>query len=754
VTPARIAAAFAISWLIAFTPMVVHADELEFRPPPSASDRSAPAVMRDLAIRLIPVYQDPDPDRYLANVSALQMAALNYTAANASRKTLRERRRRADVGKPVARSILFDLFARAKAMEAERQIPFAEGFTQAYRETIPKLGNHDAFAVSESIKISPAVFREAMDRAFDQQRARDSIELSAAVDLIWEYLAFEAYRSIAPFAATLDAEDNRQRYSTDRAVTIKTPTGVILSAIVVRPVAPAKPLPALLEFAIDTARNNAKEYAAHGFVGVAAYARGKMNSHAEVVAYQHDGEDARAVIDWIAHQPWSDGQVGMLGDGYSGFTPWAAAKTMPEHLKAIATSASTAPGIDLPMAGNIFQNSAYRWSLYVTNTDPSEQEAFYDDERWRALDQKWYREGARLRDLGRLNDKPNPIFVRWLNHPSYDRYWQTMIPYREEFARIKIPVLTTTGYYAGSQRGALYYFTQHTLYNPNADHTLIVGPYDDSVMQRGPMATLQSYAVDASALLDLRELRLQWLSYVLKGGPKPSLLKDRVNFEVMGANEWRSAPTLAAMATGSMRFYFDPTAVGDGHRLSQRKIPKHTFVRLTVDLKDRSDAAWTVPTEFISKSLAARNSVMFISDPFSKPFQLNGMFSGQLDFTVNKMDMDLNISLYELLPSGDYIHLFNPTYEFRASYEQDRAHRKLLRSGERQQLKFVSEQLTSRQFQPGSRLVMVLGLSKRPDREINYGTGNDVSDELIDDATAPINVRWYGGSYIDIPTTP
>ena len=59
----------------------------------------------------------------------------------------------------------------------------------------------------------------------------------------------------------------------------------------------------------------------------------------------------------------------MYGDGYSGFTAWAAATRLPPALKAIASSASSAPGIDFPMEGSIFQNSAYRWSLQVTNTD-------------------------------------------------------------------------------------------------------------------------------------------------------------------------------------------------------------------------------------------------------------------------------------------------------------------------------------------------------------------------------------------------
>jgi len=353
--------------------------------------------------------------------------------------------------------------------------------------------------------------------------------------------------------------------------------------------------------------------------------------------------------------------------------------------------------------------------------------------------------------MGRLFGRPNAIFVRWLNHPSYDRYWQKMIPYRKEFGRINIPVLTTTGYYAGSEPGALYYFTQHYRYNPDADHTLLIGPYDDGATRRGPLAMLGGYQVDQAALIDLRELRYQWFDHVLKGATTPSFLKDRVNYQVMGTNEWRHAPSLEAMATGSMRFYLSATAAGDGHRLTQRKTLRSTFVRQTLNFADRGDAGWTAPTDLLSRSPAIRDGVMFVSEPFAKPTEFNGLFSGRLDFAVNKMDMDLNVALYELLAGGEYIRLFSPTYEFRASYAKDRVHRHLIKAGERQELAFTSERMTSRQLRAGSRLVIVLGATKRPDREINYGTGNDVSEESIADGRVPLKIRWYSDSYIDIP---
>jgi putative CocE/NonD family hydrolase len=726
------------------------AQDFDFRAPPTPTDPAAAATMSDLASRLIPVYQDPDPERYLANLSALQMAVGDYAAADISRQSLRERRRKSDFGHPVSRALVFDIYAHAKALEIENKVTFAEAFTSSYRETIHRLEERDAFAVTRWLGTSPSFYRDALQKAFDQYRANDSIEESEAIELIWKYVAFDAYRSFGAIVVLLNAEDDHRRYTSDSGILLQTPDGATISVAVIRPSNPGKPLPALLEFTGRDTATYAKESAAHGYAGVVAYTAEKRKSTAGIDPFEFAGADARQVIDWIAKQSWSDGRVGMFGDAYGGYVPWAAAKRLPAALKAIATAVSVAPGVSFPMAGDIFQNAGYGWSLQMT--DPAQaDDPVEDTPQWRALNEKWYRSGRRYRDLGRLYGMHNPVFIRWLNHPSYDVYWQNFIPYQKQFAHIDIPVLTMTGYYAASEPGDLYYFTQHHRYNPHANHTLLIGPYDDGMLRLGASANLRGYQVDPSALVDFRELRYQWFDHVFKNAAMPALLSDRVNYEVMGANEWRHAPSVDAMADGSLRYYLEGAASGVSHHLSLHKRPKDAFVEQTTSFVDRKDAAWTPPTDLISKSLAPRHGTIFVSDPLTKPAIFNGLFTVRLDFAVNKMDMDLNISLYELLPSGDYIRLFSPTYEIRASYAQDRAHRHLLKAGERQKLSFKSERLTSRQLLPGSRIVIVLSVGKRPDREINYGTGSDVSEESIADGRTALKIQWYNDSYIDIP---
>lgn len=726
------------------------ATEFDFRPPARPSDAATAAIMRDLAARLIPVYQDTDPERYLANLSALQMAVGDYPAADISRRALRERRRKTDFGHPVSRALIYDIYAHAKALEGTNRMTFAEAFTHSFRESIRSLDDHDAYVVTQWLGASPALYQEALQKAFDRQRTQDSIDEAEAVELTWKYDWYDAYRTFGPLVVLLNAEEDHRRYANSE-VQIPTRHGTTISAVVIRPNTFDQPLPTLLEFRLDDLQSYAKDCAAHGFVGVVAYIRGKENSDA-IIPFEREGEDARAAIDWIAKQPWSDGRVGIYGEGYGGYMAWAAAKGRPSALKAIAASASMAPGVNIPMEGNIFKNRSYGWSLQMASSSPS-TEGDDDAAQWRALDEKWYRSGRRYRDMGRIYGKHNPIFIRWLNHPSYDRFWQRLVPYRQQFARIDIPVLTMTGYFAASEPGDLYFFTQHHRYNPHADDKLLIGPYDDAMMQRGLSTNIHGYEVDAAALVDYRELRIQWFEHVFKGAATPALVANNVNYQTMGGNNWQHADSLDAMAGKPLRFYLDAVAGEANHRLAlvQRKKGKDAFVLQTVSLIDRKDAAWTPSADFISKSLAPRLGAIFVSNPLTKATEFNGLFSGRLDFTVNKMDVDLSVTLYELLPTGDYIRLFSPTYEFRASYTRDRTHRHLLKAGERQELTFQSERMTSRQLQPGSRLVMVLGINKRPDREINYGTGGDVSEESIADGKVPLRVRWYSDSYVDIP---
>jgi hypothetical protein len=51
--------------------------------------------------------------------------------------------------------------------------------------------------------------------------------------------------------------------------------------------------------------------------------------------------------------------------------------------------------------------------------------------------------------------------------------------------------------------------------------------------------------------------------------------------------------------------------------------------------------------------------------------------------------------------------------------------------------------MVSHRVQAGSRLAMTVEINKRPDQQINCGSGDDVSEESLEDARAPVRIRWH-----------
>jgi uncharacterized protein len=243
--------------------------------------------------------------------------------------------------------------------------------------------------------------------------------------------------------------------------------------------------------------------------------------------------------------------------------------------------------------------------------------------------------------------------------------------------------------------------------------------------------------------MDIHALRYAWFDHILKGAPRPAILSDTVNYQVMGANEWRHARSIAAMGNGSLRLFFAPGRLVETPSAD-------TVTEQTIDFADRSDVEWVPPTLIVSSSLDTHNALAFVSDPMKQDTEISGQVSGTLDFMVNRKDMDFSMRLYEQTAAGEYVRLSIP-YLQRASYLRDRSRRQLLAPGKRQQLDFVSAGLTSRKVKTGGRLVLLLGINKQRDAQINYGSGKDVSDESIADAKQPLRVQWYGTSVIRFP---
>ncbi len=527
-------------------------------------------------------------------------------------------------------------------------------------------------------------------------------------------------------------------YTIQDSVLIPTKSGIYISATVVRKMTNTQALPVILFYTTYYQGTGdailGKRSADRDYVGVVAYARGIRTNLKDYAPYEHEGTDIYDIIEWISKQTWCNGKVGMLGGSYTGFSQWATVKNIHPALKTIVPQVAVMPGFDMPMENNVPVGNILSWS-----NDNIYKFKFLS----RNLPFDYFNNGTSFRSLDSLAGQPNSIFQKWLQHPSYDNYWQSLVPTPKEYAKINIPILSTTGYYDGAQISALQYFKLHNKYNKNSNHYFVIGPYDHFGGQRKASPNLMGYNIDPVANISMADLANQWLDYILKNGQKPEMLKDKVNYQVMGTNEWKHVASLDKMNNDTLKFYLN------NYLLDDKKPKQKSFLSQTIDFKDRENQNNYFTPTIIFDTLDVSNGIVFTTKPFEKEFTINGSFTGSLLATINKKDMDISMALYEIMPDGKYFLLTR--YVGRASYAKDNSKRQLLKPNQKEIIPFNNTRLVSKKINKGSKLVILLNINKHPFEIINYGSGKDVNDETIKDAKEPLQIKWYSDSFIKIP---
>lgn len=253
-------------------------------------------------------------------------------------------------------------------------------------------------------------------------------------------------------------------------VTIEMSDGVRLSARIWMP-ASGGPLPALLEYLpyrkVDgTVLRDAKQhpyYAAHGYASVRVDMRGSGDSEGVMTDEYTPQEqvDAVEVIEWLARQPWCDGNVGMFGISWGGFNALQVAALRPEPLKAIVTLCSTDDRFDNDVhyiGGAVLGVDMLSWAttmLAYTARPPDPADV---GDAW---EEQW---------LQRL-DQLEPFLDTWLAHQERDAYWRHG-SVCEDYDAIEAAVLAVGGW-ADPYRDTVLRLVEHL----SAPAKGIIGPW-------------------------------------------------------------------------------------------------------------------------------------------------------------------------------------------------------------------------------------------------------------------------------------
>ncbi|MCB1422313.1 MAG: CocE/NonD family hydrolase [Nitratireductor sp.] len=258
------------------------------------------------------------------------------------------------------------------------------------------------------------------------------------------------------------------------------------------------PVPAILEYIpyrkTDMVRardeRNHPYFAVHGFACLRVDMRGSGDSEGRMDDMYSDDElaDARHVIEWIARQPWCNGNVGMFGTSWGGTASLQANIDAPEALKAVIAVCATHDRYedDIHHMGGCLLTDTFEWGATLPailaapptpNVGP----------QWKEL---W---------LQRLEGLSFPVEA-WVREEARSAYWQhgSVIHQTDRLSR---PVLAVGGW---SDR---YSNSVMSLVSARPDLVWgVVGPWGHHYPDHG----------HPGPAIGFQQLALEWWEYWLK----------------------------------------------------------------------------------------------------------------------------------------------------------------------------------------------------------------------------------------------
>ena len=525
--------------------------------------------------------------------------------------------------------------------------------------------------------------------------------------------------------------------------------GVRLNGTVYKPAAQSEPLPViftLTPYISDSYHERAYYFARHGYVFVLVDVRGRGNSAGVFDPFAQEPRDGYDIVEFLARQPWSNGKVTMWGGSYAGYDQWATLKELPPHLTTIVPVAAAHAGVDFPFFRGIWPAYVMQW-LTFTSGDTPNANLFGESSFWIQKFTELYKQQAPYQTLDKIVGNTSTVFQRWVQHPTYDSYWQAMAPTPEQYAKMNVPILTITGDYDGDQPGAMSYYREHMKYgNDDAKlrHYLIIGPWDHPGT-RTPRKEVGGLTFGDASLLDMNKLHKDWYDWTLKQGPKPDFLKKRVAYYVVGpgAENWKYADSLDAIASENRLLYLnspngaanDVVHSGELSNQSSSSSPdKYSYdpgdLRPGQEL-EQEDIAKTNTDQRYALNLFG-NGVVYHSQPFPEPTEISGYVKLSLWMSLDVPDTDFNVNLYEILPDGNSVLL--TADQLRARYRKSMIQPQLVEPGSIERYDFNGFLWFSRRVSKGSRLRLLITCPNSIYLEKNYNSGGIVEGEYGKDA--------------------
>lgn len=566
--------------------------------------------------------------------------------------------------------------------------------------------------------------------------------------------------------------------------------GVVLRANIFRPAAEGR-WPVLLTrlpYGKDLASGGAvldpAQAARRGYVVIVQDTRGRFASEGEWTPMRNEALDGVDTIAWAASLPYSNGEIGMYGASYYGFTQWSAAIHQPEALKAMVPFITW----NDPLNGNLFRGGAFElgisagWSAMMglnvvmrrhMGNPQALGGAIYS--LVQALDTMGSRGywSLPLRQFEPLKSNDvAPIFFEPLEKPM-DReiFDEMMILGKHE--QVTVPTFNIGGWYD--------IFLQDTISNfkimreqgstPEARQSkLLIGPWTHGDV--GARVGEMNFGMASSGMLidyriDLMSLQLRWFDHWMRHIDTGMLNEAPIKIFVMGANIWRDEQEWPLARAVETRYYLhsngEANLLGDTGRLDMQEPATEQPDSYSYDPANpvlTRGGALLMAIEypggaFDQRAIEERSDVLVYSTPvLEQPIEVTGPIKVHLWARSDALDTDFVARLVDVHPNGFSQNLTDGIIRARYRNFAKGEQPSLLTPGTAYEYE-IDLWSTSNLFLPGHRIRLDVTSSNFPRWDRNPNTGAELGEnaEIVVAHQEILHDREHP-SYIVLPIVP
>jgi len=507
--------------------------------------------------------------------------------------------------------------------------------------------------------------------------------------------------------------------------------------------------------------------AERGYAVVIQDTRGRWASDGDGTPFIHEMSDGYDTVEWAAHQPWANGQAGMFGLSYMGYTQFAAAALCPPSLRTIIPNVTFCEPYEIMYQGGALALGAgVSWGLVAAAMMAIMRYPGSEEEKGQLMGQliaavdgmapgQTFKHQP-LKEMPLIgHDGIAGFLADVIAHPTPDDYWQFMACPHD---RLTIPIFHIGGWYD--------IFINNTLRDlvrigeqGNERQKLMVGPWVHGSYDS--LAGEVDFGLQASGNLVLpEELYLRWFDYWLKGIENGVMDEPPIRIFVMGENRWRSEEEWPLARTRYTPYYLHSGGAanslqGDGTLTMEapNEEPVDSFVydpRNPVPTRGGGLCCWRgalPPGAFDQREVESRLDVLvYTTPPLERDVEVTGPIEVHLWAATSAADTDFTAKLVDVGICGFARNLQDGI--IRARYRRSTEEAEPIRPGEAYEY-VIDLGGTSNVFMAGHRIRLEISSSNFPRYSRNPNTGRALGDDaelgtalqtILHDGTHPSHV--------------